>query len=225
MNDLNRKALDGLLQFLIVLALLIFLPAWTLRYWQGWAFLAVFSASILAVTLHVMKNDPKLLERRMRAGPGAEKEGIQKTIQALTATAFVATIVIPGLDHRFAWSAVPACVSIGGNLLVALGVLIIFFVFKANTYASGIVEVAEEQRVVSTGPYGVIRHPMYFGALVMIVGVPLALGSWWGLGMVIPFSLLMAWRLLDEESFLAKNLAGYSEYQKKVGYRILPFIW
>jgi len=225
MNELNQRAYIGLLSFLIILALLLFLPAWTLAYWQAWIFLTVFSASTLAITTYLMKNDPKLLEQRMHAGPVAEQEKSQQMIQALAMIAFIAVIVFPVVDHRCAWSTVPAPVVLAGDILVALGFLLIFFVFKANTYASSIIEVGTEQTIVTTGPYALVRHPMYIGALVMLFGVPLALGTWWGLFTIIPMTILLVWRLLNEERFLAKNLAGYSEYRNKVRYRLLPFIW
>lgn len=225
MNDLNKKAFAGLLQLLIVLASTIFLPAWTLDYWQAWIFLAVFSASVLAITVYLMRNDPKLLERRVNAGPGAEQEKSQNIIQALAALAFVAMFVVSALDHRFAWSTVPPYLTALGDLLVVLGFFFVFLVFKENTFASGTIEVGAEQRVITTGPYALVRHPMYVGALVMLAGVPLALGSLWGLLAIIPMTLVIVWRLLDEEKFLAKNLAGYSEYESKVKYRLLPLIW
>lgn len=225
MEDLKKKALAGLLQLFIALAAFIFLPAWTLDYWQAWIFLAVFFACVLAITIYLVKNDPKLLERRVNAGPGAEKEKSQKTIQALAMMAFVAVMVFPALDHRFGWSAVPPYVCALGDILVALGLFFVFLVFRENTFTSGIIEVGSEQKVITTGPYARVRHPMYSGALVMLFGVPLALGSWWGLLTIIPMKLAIVWRLLDEEKFLARNLAGYSEYQSKVRYRLLPFIW
>ena len=225
MDDLNRRALGGLLRFLIGVAALLFLPAWTLRYWQAWVFLAVFFGSALAITLYLMKNDPQLLERRMRAGPGAEKEASQKVIQVVAASAFFAAIALPAIDHRFAWSTMPASVAVGGDVLVGLGLLVIVFVLKENSFASGVIEVDAEQKVISTGPYALVRHPMYSGALVMFLGVPLALGSWWGLLTLIPMTLAIIWRLLDEEKFLARNLPGYRVYQEQVKYRLVPFVW
>jgi protein-S-isoprenylcysteine O-methyltransferase Ste14 len=225
MNDLNKKALSGLLRFVIILAAVLFLPAWTFRYWQAWIFLFVFSACALATSLYVMKNDPKLLERRMRAGPGSEKERSQQIIQLVATFAFIALIVFPPLDHRFAWSTVPSALVLAGDGLVALGFLTIFFVFRENSFASGVIEVNAEQKVVATGPYALVRHPMYSGAIVMLLGVPLALGSRWGLLLVIPITLVIGWRLLDEEAFLTRNLQGYSEYQAIVRYRLVPWIW
>jgi protein-S-isoprenylcysteine O-methyltransferase Ste14 len=225
MDELNKKALGGLLRFLIILAVLLFLPVWTFRYWQAWIFLFVFSACALATSVYVMKNDPKLLERRMRAGPGAEKERSQQIIQSVATAAFIALLLFPPLDHRFRWSAVPWSMVVAGDVLVAVGFLIIFFVFRENGFASGVIEVNEGQKVVATGPYALVRHPMYAGALVMLIGVPLALGSGWGPLMVIPIGLVIVWRLLDEERFLAKNLAGYSDYRNKVRHRLLPFLW
>jgi protein-S-isoprenylcysteine O-methyltransferase Ste14 len=225
MNDLTKKAIAGLLNLLISLAVLMFLPAWTLHYWQAWVFLAVFSVCVLAITIYLVKNDPKLLERRVNAGPGAEKEKSQRIIQSFALIAFVAVIVFPAVDHRFGWSTMPAYVAVAGDILVALGLLFVFLVFRENTFTSGIIEVGSEQKVIMTGPYALVRHPMYVGGLVMLLGVPLALGSWWGLLTVIPITLVIVWRLLDEEKFLAKNLAGYSEYQNKVRCRLLPFVW
>jgi len=225
MKDLNKKAFGGLLSLIISLAASLFLPAWTLYYWQAWIFLGVFSVSVLAITIYLMKKDPKLLERRVNAGPGAEKEKSQKIIQFLASIAFIAVIVFPAIDHRFAWSRMPPYAVAAGDILVALGLLVIFFVFKENTFTSAIIEVGTEQKIISTGPYAFVRHPMYTGGLIMLLGVPIALGSWWGLFTIIPITLVIIWRLLDEEKFLAKNLSGYSEYQNKVRYRLLPFIW
>ena len=225
MTDLNKQAFAGLLFLVASMGALMFLPAWTFDFWQGRVFLAVFSVSVFAITLYLMKNDPKLLKRRVKAGSSAEKEPSQKIIQTLASIGFILIIAFPGFDHRFGWSAVPIIVVAAGDVLVALGLLFIFFVFRENTYTSAVIEVDAEQKVISTGPYALVRHPMYSSALIMLVGVPLALGSWWGLLAVVPLALTMVWRLLDEEVFLAKHLPGYSEYQARVKYRLVPFIW
>jgi protein-S-isoprenylcysteine O-methyltransferase Ste14 len=225
MTELSRKASLGLFELIVAMAALTFLPAWTLAYWQAWVLLAVFLAGTLAIDRYLVKNDPKLLERRLKAGPGSEQEQSQKIIQALAMVAFVAIFILSALDHRFGWSVVPPYVSILGDVLVALGLYFVFLVFKENTFTSAIIEVGDDQRVITTGPYALVRHPMYIGALVMLVGVPLALGSMWGLLAIVPMALVMVWRLLDEEKFLAANLAGYSEYQRKVRYHLLPMIW
>jgi len=225
MNQLNIRAFAGLLQLLIIMAATIFLPAWTLDYWQAWVLLAVFFGSVLAISLYLMKNDPKLLERRVNAGVGAEHERSQNIIQAFAALAFIAIFVVSALDHRFVWSTVPGYLTAFGNILVAFGFYFVFLVFKENSFASGTIEVGAEQRVIATGPYALVRHPMYIGALVMLAGVPFALGSLWGLLALIPMALLLVARLLDEEKFLAKNLAGYQAYQSKVKHRLIPLIW
>lgn len=181
--------------------------------------------SALAITIYLMKEDPKLLERRIQAGSRAEKERSQQMIQLLAAITFIALIILPAVDHRFGWSSMPPFLVATGDILVALGFLIVFFVFKENTFTSATIEVSTEQKVISTGPYALVRHPMYIGALVMLSGVPLALGSWWGLLMIVPMTLVIVWRLLNEETFLAKKLPGYPEYRNKVRYRLLPFLW
>ncbi len=207
------------------MAALLFLPAWTLDYWQAWIFLAVFGASALAITLYLMKKDPKLLERRVHAGPTAEKETVQKIIQFITSIGFAAILVVSALDYRFAYSRVSPYASLAGDVLVALGFLIIFLVYKENTFASATIELAPEQRVISTGLYALVRHPMYFGAFFLFVGMPLSLGSWWGLLVFLFIMPALVWRIFDEEKFLAKNLPGYTEYQNKVRYRLVPFVW
>ncbi|MGA8872085.1 MAG: isoprenylcysteine carboxylmethyltransferase family protein [Candidatus Acidiferrales bacterium] len=225
MKELNKKAFGGLLRLFATIAALLFLPAWTLDYWPAWIFLLAFFAPVLGITLYLMKNDPALLERRVDAGPGAEKERVQRIIQTLAAIAFVVVIVFPAFDRRFGWSTVPAWAAAAGDFLVALGLVFVFVVFKENTYASGAIEVGADQKVISTGPYKLVRHPMYAGAIVMLLGVPVVLGSWWGLLAVVPITLVIVWRLIDEERFLAQNLPGYSEYRNKVKYRLVPLVW
>ena len=225
MDDLARKTIVGFVQFIGALGILLFVPAWTLDFWQAWIYLFVFAVSVALITLYLWKKDPKLLERRVNVGPGAEKEKSQKRIQTFAAAAFIGMFVLPALDRCFSWSKVPFSAVIVGDSLVALGFFIVFVVFKENTYSAGTIEVAADQKVISTGPYALVRHPMYSGALVMLFGTPLALGSWWGLMMFIPMTLVIVWRLLDEEKFLLRNLQGYAEYSEKVRSRLLPFVW
>jgi protein-S-isoprenylcysteine O-methyltransferase Ste14 len=207
------------------LGILLLAPAWTLDYWQAWVYLCVFGASSALITAYLWKKDPKLLERRIHAGPGAENEKKQKLIQLQASCVFIGAMILPSLDHRFSWSAVPLPIVVAGDVLVALGFLIVFLVFKENTFAAATISVAPDQKVVSTGPYAVVRHPMYSGALVMLLGTPVALGSWWGLSMFIPMIFTIAWRARDEEQFLCKSLSGYKEYCQVVRYRLAPFAW
>jgi protein-S-isoprenylcysteine O-methyltransferase Ste14 len=225
MNNLARKTILGFAQLITGLGILLLASAWTLDFWQAWVYLFVFAASAALITAYLWKKDQKLLERRVNAGPGAEKEKNQKRIQLFASLVFIGIIILPSLDHRFSWSEVPLSVVIVGDVLVALGFLIIFIVFKENTFSAATIEVAPDQKVISSGPYAIVRHPMYSGALVMLLGTPLALGSWWGLLMFIPMTFIIAWRLLDEEKFLSKSLSGYKEYCQKVQYHLVPFIW
>jgi protein-S-isoprenylcysteine O-methyltransferase Ste14 len=225
MSTLHKKAFIGLLFLFLVMAALLFVPAGTLDYWQAWVFLAIYFASSLAIALYLMKKDPKLLERRMRGGPTAEKETSQKIIMFFTSLGFIGLLVLPALDHRYAWSHMTADMALAGDGLVAIGWLAILFVFRENTFTSATIELAPDQKVISTGPYARVRHPMYAGALVMLFGIPIALGSWWGLLIIVAIIPALIWRLLDEENFLARNLPGYAEYQSKVRYRLIPLIW
>lgn len=225
MPHLFLKALAGLSNLVFWLGVALFLPAWTFHYWQAWVFVGVFTSCVLAITIDLMKRDPALLERRMQVGPTAEKRTSQKILQSFASLAFLALFIVPSLDHRFGWSSVSVYVVGAGDLLVVLGLYAVLLVFKANTFTSATIEVRPEQRIVSTGPYAIVRHPMYAGALVMLVGIPLALGSWWGLLGVVPMTLVLALRLLDEEKVLGTELAGYAEYREKVRYRLVPGVW
>jgi protein-S-isoprenylcysteine O-methyltransferase Ste14 len=225
MDNLGRKAVLGFMQLIAALGVLLFFPAWTLDYWQAWLYLFVFASSSALITAYLWKKDPKLLKRRIEAGPGAENEKSQKSIQLLASLVFLGAIILPSLDHRFSWSAVSLPVVISGDVLAALGFLIVFLVFRENTFTAATIVVTLDQKVVSTGPYAIVRHPMYSGALVMLFGTPLALGSWWGLLMFVPMIFTIAWRACDEERFLLKNLSGYKDYCQTVRYRLVPFAW
>jgi protein-S-isoprenylcysteine O-methyltransferase Ste14 len=209
----------------IVLGVLLFLPAWTLNYWQAWVFLVVFLTAANAIGVYLSIKDPELLERRKNVGPVAEKSVAQKIIMSLTIAGSLCVLVFCAFDHRFAWSSVPSCVSLVGDMLVGLGFLIDFFVFKENSYGASTIQVFKNQKVISTGPYALVRHPMYVGVLVMMIGVPLALDSWWGLAVLALIMPVLIWRILDEEKLLKKDLPGYVEYTQKVRYRLVPYLW
>jgi protein-S-isoprenylcysteine O-methyltransferase Ste14 len=225
MNMLHQKAFGGLLFLFLAMAALLFIPAWTLDYWQAWTFLAVYFAGSLAITLYLIMKDPKLLARRMSGGPTAEKQPVQKIIMSLTSLGFIGLLVVPAFDHRFGWSHLSPYAALAGDVLVAIGLLAIFFVFRENTFTSATIELAPDQKVISTGPYARVRHPMYAAALVMLLGIPVALGSKWGVLVLVAIIPALIWRLLDEEKFLARHLPGYVEYQSRVRYRLIPLIW
>jgi protein-S-isoprenylcysteine O-methyltransferase Ste14 len=224
-NNLARKSIIGFTQLVVALGLALFVSAGTLEYAQAWVYLLIFVGSAGLISVYLWRKDPALLERRVSAGPTAERETSQKIIQSIAAIAFVATLVVPGLDRRFGWSRVPIPVSIVGDVLEAVGFFVVFLVFRENSFASAAIEVAAEQKLIATGPYAVVRHPMYSGALLMLFGTPIALGSWWGLLVCIPMAMTIVWRLIDEEAYLSKNLPGYPEYRRQVRYRLIPLVW
>jgi protein-S-isoprenylcysteine O-methyltransferase Ste14 len=225
MNPVEIQAWRGLALLVAALALCLFLPAWSVRYWQAWLYLTVFAASAVAITVYLMKHDPTLLARRVSVGPPAEREPRQKIIVALVRIAFLSVLIVPALDHRLGWSHVPRLVSLAGDLLMVAGFWVVFRTFRANSYASAIVETVKDQRVISTGPYAVVRHPMYAGALILLTGTPFALGSYWGLLGVVAMAASLIWRLLDEERHLLTNLAGYGPYMARVKYHLIPHVW
>lgn len=223
--SLNVKAWLSLFVLGVVMGLLLFVPAGTVTYWQAWVYLSIFMGASFQTTLYLMRRDPALLARRMRGGPTAEKRTPQKLIMLVASAGFIALLVVSALDRRFGWSEVPLGVVILGDLLVLTGFYFIFLVYRENTYASAVIELAEDHQVISTGPYAVVRHPMYASALLYVMGTPLALGSYWGLAALAAMTPFLIWRLLDEEQLLARDLRGYREYQQKVRHRLVPFVW
>jgi len=221
----TKQAILGLTALTIFLWLALFVPAWTLNYWQAWVFWLVFVVCISVISAFFLKKDLNLIASRLKVGPTSEQQSSQKITQAGITVFFLLLLFVPSIDHHFQWSIVPAYLSFVADAFVVFGLLVIFLVFKANTYTSVLVEVNEGQKVVSTGPYGVVRHPMYSGALIMLLFIPLALGSFWGLLAFPPILVSIAIRLNEEEKFLAQQLAGYSEYRQKVKYRLIPYVW
>jgi len=200
-------------------------PAWSLSFWQGWVYCLIFAGSQLGITLYFLRRDPALIERRMRGGARAEKEPTQKTILVWMTILAIVMLLFPGFDHRFGWSHMPTSAVILADAAVAVGFAIVFLTFKANSYASAIIEVKPDQTVASHGPYAIVRHPMYAGATLILLATPIALGSAWAIMPALGIVGGVIWRLLDEERFLSRNLPGYSEYREKSRYRLVPFIW
>ena len=225
MSKLIMPTLKTFLIGAIVLGILLFLPAWTLNYWQAWLFIVVFVTSTNVIGIYLSLKDPVLLERRKKFGPGIEQSPAQKIIMSIAILSFLGLFVFCAFDYRFRWSPVPMTVSLAGDVLVALGLFVDLLVFRENSYGGSTIEIVEGQKVISTGPYALVRHPMYVGVLIMIVGVPLALGSWWGLAMLALTVPVLMWRILDEEKLLKQDLPGYTEYTQKVQHRLLPYLW
>jgi protein-S-isoprenylcysteine O-methyltransferase Ste14 len=206
----------------VAFALFFFLPAGRWSYWQAWAYMAVLLFPMFFVLNYLIKNDPELLERRMRFN---EKRREQKRIISFSYIFFILAFLLPGFDIRFGWSQAPAWICLVADALVLIGYGIVIRVFMVNSYASRIIEVNSGQKVIDTDVYAIVRHPMYFGTALMYTVSPLALGSYWAMipgAMVIP--VLVA-RILDEEAALEKDLPGYVEYKQKTKYRLIPFIW
>lgn len=208
-----------------LIAALLFGPAGTFDYWQAWLFIAVFAILGVVYTIYLGVKDPEVLRRRMHSGPTAETRPVQKLIVLGIYVWFFGVAVLSALDHRFGWSNVPTAVALLGNAMVAIGLGITMLVVVENSYAAATIRVEAGQEVVSSGLYALVRHPMYFGALIMMIGLPLALDSYWGLILIIPGVPVLALRILDEEKALMNELAGYTEYMQQVRYRLLPYVW
>jgi protein-S-isoprenylcysteine O-methyltransferase Ste14 len=210
---------------LVLFGALLFAPAGTFDYWQAWVLIAVFVVVSAVPTVYLAVKNPAALQRRMRGGPTAETRSAQKIASSCTLLSFPAAMVVSAVDHRFGWSQVPMVVSLIGDAVVAVGIATTFAVIVQNGYAAANITVETGQKVVSTGLYGLVRHPMYVGVLVILVGTPLALDSYWGLLVLIPATFAFAFRILDEEKMLKEELDGYLGYTGDVHYRLMPFIW
>ncbi|MFZ5905678.1 MAG: methyltransferase family protein [Chloroflexota bacterium] len=207
---------------LIVIGAMLFWPAGTFDYWQGWMWLAVLGLALAFILVYLAQRDPALLDRRSRY---RETRREQRLIIALSALCYLAAFLLPGFDRRFGWSDVPAWVSIAAQIVVTASLVFIFLVYKINSYASRVIEVQEEQQVIASGPYALVRHPMYLGMMLMIIFSPLALGSYWAVPPTLILPFLLAARAKDEETLLADELKGYREYMQKTRYRLFPGIW
>ena len=222
LKSLIKKIIKRFSLVPIVLGLLILVPAGTFNFWQVYVYLAVLVIPMIFVLFYFLKNDPLFLERRTRA---KEKEKAQKIIQIVFSVIFLSGFVIPGLDKRFGWSDIPINFVLITDIIILLGYLLIFFVFRQNSYASRVVEVDKSQKVITTGLYRIVRHPMYLGVLIMYIPTPVALGSYWGLIPMATIPLAIVFRILNEEKVLSNDLPGYKEYCQKTRHRLIPLIW
>jgi protein-S-isoprenylcysteine O-methyltransferase Ste14 len=225
MNSLTLRALVAVARRAVFFSALIFLAAWSWNFVEAWVFLIVFFIPELLTVVYLLQKKPGLLERRLKGGSSAEHRPRQKTIMKLASISFVSLLLVAGFDHRFNWSHFPTFFVIAADSIILLGFIINFRVLKENAFAVAVVEISEEQKVISSGPYAKVRHPMYAGALLLNFCIPVALGSWWG----FPFALVnlgvIVLRLLDEESLLRQSLPGYESYCRKVPYRLVPRVW
>jgi protein-S-isoprenylcysteine O-methyltransferase Ste14 len=225
MSSLLVKTFVGFIALILILALCLFIPAGTLSFWQAWVYLGVFSVCAILITVYLILFDQKLLASRVSAGPTAETQKSQQLIQSLASLFFIGIFVVSGLDYRFDWSDVPLALIAFSDAMVVVGFFLVFLVFKENSYTSATIEVSDEQTVISSGLYSVVRHPMYAGAIPLLIFTPLALGSWIAVPLAVPLILVIVARLLAEEKFLDERLSGYRAYRQKVRYRLIPFVW
>jgi len=200
----------------------LFLSAGSLRFWQAWVYLAVLFVPVTLVVRYLLRHDPDLLERRLKT---REERGPQRAVQVLGSVLWLAVLVVPGLDQRFGWSSLPWPVVVAGDVGVLAGYLLFFFVIRENSYASRVIEVQQGQRVVTTGPYALVRHPMYLAVVIMLLASPIALDSLWALIPAVVTPMVLVSRIRDEEAMLMEDLPGYREYAAQTRYRLIPGVW
>lgn len=206
----------------IILGVIFFVPAGSFRFWEAWLYSVVIIIPMIFVVVYFLKNNPQVLESRMKY---KEKELQQKKIIIIGNILFFIAMILPGLDYRFGLSDIPAVIVFSSDAMVLAGIFIYFLVLKENSYASRIIEVQEGQKVISTGPYAIVRHPMYSAVCIMYLFTPIALGSYWAVIPMLFIIPIIVLRILNEEELLKKDLPGYTEYITKTRYRLIPFIW
>lgn len=221
-SKLLTSVLSRLFGGVFIFALLFFLPAGTRRYWQAWMYIGVLIVPMFFVIAYFMKYDPALLERRMRM---REERKEQRQILKFSVVGFVLAYLLPGFDIRYGWSNMPAWVSISAAVVMFLSYMLVFRTMQVNSFLSRVIEVAQGQKVIDTDVYGIVRHPMYVGMVILYVISPVVLGSWWAVIPALVIIPVIIARILDEEKALEVELPGYKEYQQKVKYRLLPFVW
>ncbi len=226
-THLSRTALLSMtlarfLAIFILIGCMLFLPAGTLRFWEAWLYIGLLFVPVAIVGVVLFIKDPDLLERRMRT---REREAPQKIIIAVSSLVLLTVYLIPGFDRRYAWSTVPSTLVLLADVIILLGYLLFVLTIKENRYASRVVEIQDNQVAISTGPYAIVRHPMYLAVSVIFTLTPLALGSYWALIPTLFLTVVLAARINNEEQLLRHNLTGYEEYCQKVKYRLLPYIW
>ena len=222
---LALKAVAAMAFSVVFFGVALFVPAGTVDYWQAWVFIAVFVTATMVPSAYLAVRDPAALARRMKAGPTAETRPAQRIVMSATVLLVVVALMVSALDHRFGWSSVPLWLVVVGDVLVVGGLILSQLVVVQNSYASATITVEADQPLVSTGLYGMVRHPMYLGALIMMVGMPPALDSLWGLVAVAVAFPVLAARILDEEKMLRQELPGYPEYASRVRKRLVPGVW
>ena len=222
LKALKRTVFVRFFLILLILGLVFFLSTGTIKYREAWAYIITISIPMIIFGIYMFRHNPRFLERRMKT---EEKRKEQKLIRKVGALPFLLVYLLPGLDKRFGWSDLPFSIALIGLALVLLGYLMILYVFITNSYASRVVEVEKEQRVITTGPYALVRHPMYVGVIFFYGVTPIALGSYWAMIPSLLIIPILVFRIKDEEKELLENLTGYREYTQKVKYRLLPFVW
>ena len=216
------KGLAAYLTGIIVIGLLVFVPAGTLQFFGGWLFIGLLFVPMLIMGAVMLIKSPSLLEKRLRS---KEKEAEQKGVIAASGIMFLSGFVVAGLNYRFGWPSLPEWASIAASVLFLLSYLAYAEVLRENEYLSRTVEVQKGQKVIDTGLYGIVRHPMYSATVVMFLCIPLILGSFFAFLIFLIYPVLIVRRIMNEEKILAEGLEGYEEYRKKVRYRLIPFLW
>lgn len=222
MKNLILSAITKYISGLILVMFLLFLPAGTFNYWNGWLFIGLLFIPMLFLGAVLLIKNPQLLEKRLK---NKEKETEQKKVIGLSLLMFLAGFVLSALDFRFGWTKVPRIVVIIAAIVLVVAYALYAEVMRENVYLSRTVEIQEEQKVIDTGLYGVVRHPMYFATILLFLSIPIVLGSWIGFVIFLIYPFLLVKRIKNEETVLEEGLKGYSEYKQKVKYRMIPFVW
>jgi protein-S-isoprenylcysteine O-methyltransferase Ste14 len=225
MSSVQKRTYLSVIGTIAYIWAFLFIPAWSIYFWQAWIFWSIFSILVIIISVYFLKTNPTFMESRLHVGPLAEKEKSQKIIQFFSSIFFLLVLIIPGFDFRYHWSSIPVSLVLFADFCIVIGFWIVFLVFKENTFASAIIQIGKNQKVIQSGPYQYIRHPMYAGAALLVGAMPIALGSYWAFLFVIFMGIGLVFRIIYEEKLLLQQLSGYKKYYTRVRYRLIPFVW
>ena len=222
LKELFFQAISKFVLGAVIVGLLVFIPAGTLYYWNGWIFMGILFVPMFFAGIVMMIKNPELLRKRLNA---KEKQSEQNMVIKLSGLMFLVGFIVAGLNYRFKWNVLPTGITVGAAIVFLLAYLLYAEVLRENTYLSRTIEVQENQKVIDTGLYGIVRHPMYSVTVLLFLAMPLVLGSIYSFVIFLAYPYIIAKRIKNEEMLLENELEGYCEYKKKVTYKLIPFIW
>lgn len=221
-GKLMIMAILRFLPLIMIIGIVLFITAGTMTYWNGWLFMGLILLPMISIFIYLLIKDPELLKKRLSSN---EKEKTQKWVILISLILMLIAFILPGIDFRYNWSRIPLIIIIIASILFLFGYILFFIVLRQNSYASRVVEMQDKQKLIDTGLYSLVRHPMYLSIIIIYITIPLILGSFYALIPMLLYPIILNIRINNEEKMLEEGLDGYKEYKKKVKFKVIPYIW